>query len=370
MARKKAGFNGHNPRKKSGKPLALKDLADYLGLAPATVSLVMNGSAVADTIAKETKELIFEAARKLNYRPNFFARSLRTGRSFTVGVMVPEISEGYNATVLSGIEDHLLQEGYFYFVASHRFRPDLVDEYPQMLLNRSVDGLIVVSTNWRRELPVPVVAISSHDETKGVTNIVLDHRRAAELALRHLVELGHRKIAVIKGQDFVPDTEVRWNAIAAAARDLGVPISPKLTIQIEHNSPSPELGYRITQELLASGEQFTAMFAFNDICALGAMRAIDEFGWRVPRDVSVVGFDNINTAAYHIPGLTTVQQPLVKMGKMAAETILRRITRPDDELSRISAKIIVEPELIVRGTTAAVPRVSKVRKRTSTVQVG
>jgi DNA-binding LacI/PurR family transcriptional regulator len=214
------------------------------------------------------------------------------------------------------------------------------------------------------------VAISSHDETKGVTNIVLDHRRAAELALRHLVELGHRKIAVIKGQDFVPDTEVRWNAIAAAARDLGVPISPKLTIQIEHNSPSPELGYRITQELLASGEQFTAMFAFNDICALGAMRAIDEFGWRVPRDVSVVGFDNINTAAYHIPGLTTVQQPLVKMGKMAAETILRRITRPDDELSRISAKIIVEPELIVRGTTAAAPRASKVRKRTSTVQVG
>jgi len=188
---------------------------------------------------------------------------------------------------------------------------------------------------------------------------VLDHRRAAEVALRHLIELGHRKIAVIKGQDFVPDTEVRWNAIARTARDLGVPISPKLTVQIERNSPSPEQGYRVTQELLASGERFTALFAFNDISALGAMRALDEFGWRVPKNVSVVGFDNIETAAYHIPGLTTVKQPLRKMGKMAAENVLRRLARPENEFSRIAAKIIIEPELIVRGTTAAAPLLRK-----------
>ncbi len=362
MSTDKTGKNGRAPRAK-GKSSGLKQLADYLGLAPATVSLVMNGSAVADTIAQETKDLIFEAARKLNYKPNFMARSLRTGRSFTIGVMVPEVSQGYNATVLSGIEDHLLQEGYFYLVASHRFRPDLIDEYPQMFLHRSVDGLIVVTTNWRRQLPIPVATVSSHDEVKGVTNIVLDHRRAAELALRHLYELGHRQIAVIKGQDFVPDTEVRWNAIASVARDLGIPISPKLTVQIERNSPSPDLGYRVTQQLLASREPFTAMFAFNDICALGAMRAFDEFGWHVPKDVSVIGFDNIETAAYHIPGLTTVQQPLHKMGEMAAENVLRRIARPEDELSRIAAKIIVEPELIVRGTTAAAPASQQRRKR-------
>ncbi|HVO59424.1 MAG TPA: LacI family DNA-binding transcriptional regulator [Terriglobales bacterium] len=351
-------------RKKSrgeSKSIGLKGLAEYLGLAPATVSLVMNGSAVADTISPQTKDLIFEAARKLHYKPNFFARSLRTGRSFTIGVMVPEVSEGYNATVLSGIEDYLLQEGYFYFVASHRFRRDLIDEYPQMFLQRSVDGLILVTTPWRRELPIPVATVSSHDEVKGVTNIVLDHRRAAEVALRHLVELGHRKIAVIKGQDFVPDTEVRWNAVASVARELGVPISPRLTVQIERNSPSPEQGYRVMQELLASRERFTALFAFNDISALGAMRAIDEFGWRVPRDVSVVGFDNIETAAYHIPGLTTVHQPLQKMGRMAAENVLRRLAQPNRERSAIASTIIVEPELIVRGTTAAVPS-SRTRK--------
>lgn len=356
-----AGGNGQ-----PGKSVGLKGLAEYLGLAPATVSLVINGSSVADTIAQETKDLIFEAARKLHYKPNFFARSLRTGRSFMIGVMVPEVSHGYNATVLSGIEDYLLQEGYFYLVASHRFRKDLIDEYPQMFLQRSVDGLIVVSTNWHRPLPIPVATISSHDEVKGVTNIVLDHRRAAEVALRHLLELGHRKIAVIKGQDFVPDTEVRWNAIASVARDLGIPISPKLTVQIERNSPSPEQGYRVAQELLASREPFTALFAFNDISALGAMRALDEFGWRVPKDVSVVGFDNIETAAYHIPGLTTVQQPLRRMGEMAAENVLRRLARPDSELSRIAAKMIVEPELIVRGTTAAAPALRK--RATGTLQ--
>ncbi len=355
MASHKSARPAPAGRRKHGNSVGLKELADYLGLAPATVSLVMNGAAVADTIAQETRDLIYESARKLNYKPNFLARSLRTGRSFTIGVMVPEVSQGYNATVLSGIEDHLLQEGYFYFVASHRFRRDLVDEYGQMFLHRSCDGLIVVNTTWQRQLPVPVATISSHEEVKGVTNIVLDHRRAAELALRHLVELGHRKIAVIKGQEFVPDTEVRWNAITAVAQELGIPISPKLTIQIERNSPSPELGYRVTQELLASGERFTALFAFNDISALGAMRAINEYGARVPRDISVVGFDNIDTAAYHIPGLTTVQQPLRKMGMMAAENVLRRIARPHDEYSRIAARIIVEPELIVRGTTGAAP---------------
>src|SRR5450432_482777 len=185
MSRKKAGSTGPRPAPQSEAPFGLKQLADYLGFAPATVSLVLNGSAVADTISTETKKLILDAAKKFNYRPNFFARCLRTKRSFTIGVMVSEVSEGYNATVLSGIEDHLLQEGYFYFVASHRFKQDLIDEYPQLFLHRSVDGLIVVNTPWHLDLPVPVVTVSSHHTVKGVTSIVLDHYRAAEVALRH-----------------------------------------------------------------------------------------------------------------------------------------------------------------------------------------
>jgi DNA-binding LacI/PurR family transcriptional regulator len=350
---KRKPANGHSRPHKKTKAVGLKDLADYVGLAPATVSLVLSGSPVADTIARDTKELIFAAARKFNYRPNFFASCLRSGRSFTIGVIVPEVSEGYNATLLSGIEDHLLQEGYFYFVASHRFRQDLIDEYAQIFTYRSVDGLIVVSTPWHKKLSIPVVTVSSHDAAPGVTSIVLDHRQAARVALRHLVDLGHRRIAVIKGQEFVPDTEVRWHAIAEAARELGVPIAPALIARIERNSPSPELGYRVTQELLASGETFTALFAFNDVSAIGAIRALHEADLRVPQDVSVVGFDDIESAAYQNPGLTTVQQPLRKMGRMAAETILRRILRPSPDGER-SEHVVVEPELVVRGTTSVV----------------
>ena len=127
-------------------PMSLKKLAEYLGLSPATVFLVINRSSVADSIPQETKDRIFVAARKFKYRANFFARSLRTQRSFTIGVIVPEVSDGYSASVMSGVEDYLLQEGYFYFVASHRHRADLIDEYPRMFLERSVDGLIAVDT--------------------------------------------------------------------------------------------------------------------------------------------------------------------------------------------------------------------------------
>lgn len=338
--------------------MGLKELADSLGLAPATVSLVINGSPVADTIASETKKQILEAARKFNYRPNFFARCLRTRRSFTIGVMVPEISQGYNTAVLSGIEDELLQDGYFYFVASHRFQPDLVEEYSQLFQHRSVDGLIAVCTPWHRRLPFPVATISSHDKVKGVTRIVLDHDRAAKIALKHLTELGHERIAFIKGQEFVPDTEVRWNAIAKVARQIRLPISPKLVTQIKENSPSLRLGYQATQELLVSGEPFTALFAFNDICAMGAIRALHEFGLRVPEDVSVLGFDDIESAGYQVRGLTTVQQPLREMGKTAAQTVLRRIVRPKDEdaAENADAQILFEPRLVIRETTAVAPR--------------
>jgi DNA-binding LacI/PurR family transcriptional regulator len=333
------------------KPVSLKQLAEHLGLSPATVSLVINRSTVADSIPQETKDRVFAAARKFKYRPNFFARSLRARRSFTIGVIVPEVSDGYSASVMSGVEDHLLQEGYFYLVASHRHRADLIDEYPRLFLERSVDGLIAVDTPWSLIVSVPVVTVSGHNQVKGVTNIVLDHKRAAEVALKHLFQLGHRQIAFLKGQEFSSDTEVRWTNIACVARQLNLPICPGLVAQLEGNSPSPEVGYKAAKKLLASRKPFTALFAFNDISAMGAIRAFRETGLRVPEDVSVVGFDDIQSAAYQNPGLTTVRQPLREMGRIAAETVLRRITRPSSDVH--GGERTVEPELIIRGTTCA-----------------
>jgi len=331
------------------KPVSLKQLAERLDLSPATVSLVINRSPVADSIPQETKDRILAAARKYKYRPNFFARSLRAQRSFTIGVIVPEVSDGYSASVMSGVEDHLLQEGYFYFVASHRHRGDLIDEYPRLFLERSVDGMIAVDTPWTLSLSVPVVTVSGHNQVKGVTNIVLDHVRAAEIALKHLFQLGHRDIAFINGQEFSSDTEVRWSNIEKATHKLGLSISSALISQLEGDSSSPELGYRATRKLLASHNAFTALFAFNDISAMGAIRALREAKLRVPDDVSVIGFDDIQSAAYQNPALTTVRQPLRDMGRIAAETLLRRIRRSESD-SR-GGETIVEPKLVIRETT-------------------
>jgi DNA-binding LacI/PurR family transcriptional regulator len=357
------GIGQVSPTRASKKPVSLKKLAEYLGLSPATVSLVINRSNVADSIPQQTKDRIFAAARKFKYRPNFFARSLRTQRSFTIGVIVPEVSDGYSASVMSGIEDYLLQEGYFYFVASHRHRPDLIDEYPRMFLERSVDGLIAVDTPWHFNLSVPVVTVSGHNGVDGVTNIVLNHRRAAEVALKHLFHLGHRQIAFIKGQEFSSDTDVRWSNIESVARHLGLAINARLVVQLEGDSPSPQLGHKAAKSLLASAEPFSALFAFNDISAMGAIRALRESGLNVPEDVSVVGFDDIQSAAYQNPGLTTVRQPLREMGRTAAEILLRRITRPGSEFHE---RYVVEPELVVRGTTCPLGRKTTVRHRSDT----
>ena len=361
VKRKESDESTNDNARRGRKPVTLKELAALVGLAPATVSLVLNRSSVADSIPQETKDRIFRAVRKYKYRPNFFARSLRAQRSFTIGVLVPEVSDGYSAHVMSGVEDHLLQEGYFYFVASHRHRPDLIDEYPRLFVERSVDGLIAVDTPWTLPLRVPVVTVSGHTQVRGVTNIVLDHARAAEVALQHLAHLGHRQIAFIKGQEFSSDTDVRWTNIEKVAACLGLCIGPKLVAQLQGDSSSPDLGYKATEKLLATRKPFTALFAFNDISAMGAILALREAGLRVPEDVSVVGFDDIQSAAYQNPPLTTVRQPLRKMGRIAAETLLRRIRRSGTD--RQAGETMVEPELIVRGTTCSVAQKAPERSR-------
>jgi DNA-binding LacI/PurR family transcriptional regulator len=332
--------------------VTLRFLADHLGLSPASISLVLNRAPAADAIPPKTQARILAAAEHFHYRANTIAKSLRRQRSFTIGVLVPEISEGYASLVMSGIEDHLLQAGYLYFVASHRHREDLIDEYPKLLLARAVDGLIAIDTPCTKPLPVPVVAVSGHRQIDGITNIVLNHERAAFLALEHLKTLGHRRIAFIKGQAFSSDTAIRWRAIREAAKRLGLPIDATLVTQLEGDSPSPDLGYQLTARLLASAAQprFTALFAFNDISAIGAIRALRESGRRVPDDVSVVGFDDIQAAAYQNPALTTVRQPLRRMGELAAQTITNRVESgtADPHPRTIS----VDPELIVRETTA------------------
>jgi DNA-binding LacI/PurR family transcriptional regulator len=329
--------------------VTIKSLARYLKLSPATVSLVINQTAKAQSFPERTRNRILAAVQKFNYHPNFVARSLRKQQTLTIGVLVPEISEGYGAMVMAGIEDFLLKSGYFYFVVSHHHKQHLLHEYQRLFLERLVEGLIVVDTVLAEDFPIPMVAVSGHRRVPGVTNVVLDHRRAASLALHHLAQLGHRSIAFIKGQTFSSDSEIRWNSIRHAARELGIAIDPELVTQLEADSPSPEPGYEVTRRLLSKKDAFTALFAFNDVSAIGAVRALLDHGLRVPQDVSVVGFDDIQNAAFQNPRLTTVRQPLRRMGELAAETLLQRING-----AKSYPKVIaVEPELVVRESTAA-----------------
>jgi LacI family transcriptional regulator len=328
------------------RPVSLKILADYLGLCPATVSVVLN-NVPGRSIPQKTRERVREAARKFNYQPSLLARSLRKKRTFTVGVLVPELNDGYHTMVMSGIGDHLMQEGYFYFSAHHRHKADLIEEYPRLLLGRGAEGLVLIDTALQHELAVPAVAIAGHKSIKGVTNVVLDHRRAAELILRHLHQLGHRHIAFMRGQPFSSDSLTRWQNIVAVAKDLELPILPELTIQLERDISSPELGYPVVQSLLQSRRPFTAIVSFNDMAAIGAIRALRDANLRVPEDVSVIGFDDIQLADYHTPRLTTVRQPLREMGATAARILLQRLQGFKD----YPAEFAVPPEMIIRESS-------------------
>jgi LacI family transcriptional regulator len=344
----------------------LRMLAEYLELSQTTVSLVLNHSPSAKSIPQETRNRVTEAAQRLNYRPNYFARSLRQSRSMSVGVLAPDLSEGYFTRVMSGVVQELSSAHYFYFTACHDWKRELIEQYPRLMLERAVDGFLLLNTPADHiAVPVPVVAISAHNPVENVTNIVLDHHRAVEQALTHLYSLGHRRVAFIRGPRAIPDSEVRWENIQQVAREIGLRLDPAHVIRIDaagwsmktgHHPMAPEIGYKPVQTLLKKTHDFTAIFCFNDIAAIGAIRALKDAGLSVPGDVSVVGFDDIESAAYGTPSLTTVRQPLMEMGKRGAQVLLERIA---DREKAFPAEIVMAPELVVRESTGPAPAAHK-----------
>lgn len=331
------------------KPASLKQLAEHLGLNPATVSVVLN-DVPGRSIPQATRDRIKAAARQMNYQPNLLARSLRSRRTLTIGILVPELGDGYHTQVMSGIGDQLINAGYFYFTAHHRHKPNLIEDYTRMLIGRGAQGIIALDTHLEHPVGVPVVAVAGHRHIEGVTNVLLDHGRAAELLLNHLYSLGHRQIAFMRGQPFSSDSDSRWESLAAVAQKLGIEIKPELVVSLDRDIVSPELGYPVVQQLLATNQPFTALVAFNDISAIGAIRALQDFNLRVPVDVSVTGFDDIKAASFSMPRLTTINQPLEEIGRIATQALLNRIHEtipPRDEIT-------VEPKLVIRESTGPV----------------
>jgi LacI family transcriptional regulator len=329
----------------------LKDLANHLGLSQTTISFVLNDAPLAKNLTEETRRRVLEAAKKFHYRPSYFAVNLNKSRSESVGVIVPEHSEGYFTVVMGGVETYLRRKHYLYFTACHYGQPKLIKEYPRLLLDRGAEGLLLLNTNADFDSPLPVVTISAHKEKPGVTNVIIDHTTAARMAIQHLYDLGHRKVAFMKGHRNIIDTEYRWEATMQIARDFGIQPTPERTVQLTTNSWSPQVGYEPTRQLTQATKDFTALVCFNDTAAIGAIRALHEAGLQVPRDVSVVGFDDILSAEFHVPSLTTIRQPLAHMGQLATRILLERIADPG---KLYPPSILVKPQLVVRESTARV----------------
>ena len=330
------------------RAVTIKAVALEAGLTPGIVSVVLNDTPAARAIPEETKQRIHAAAKALNYQPNFFARSLRSKKTYTIGVITEEIGDSYGSMIISGIEGYLRKQNYFFLTAVHRHDEQMLNRYAQLLQSRGVEGFIMVDSTVHETPSLPTVAVAGRKKLKGVTNIVLDHVQAATLALNHLVSMKHERIAFMRGAPWSSDSKDRWQAICQVAQKIGLSIDPDLTVEIDIDVATPQLGYPFAKQLLSRNKPFTALFAYNDVSALGAIRAFQEQGLRVPQDIAVMGFDDIPTAAFNTPTLTTIRQPLVRMGEVAAQTLLERLAGNEDG----PVEIAIEPELVVRESTS------------------
>ena len=345
------------PEMPTNRPVSLKDLAGYLGLSRSTVSLVLNNSPVAQGLAPQTRERILLAAKKMGYRPNYFARMLNNKRSFMVGIMSPDLAEGYDSEILNGIELALNEKDYLYFVSSHHWNSDRIKKRLDEFTARGAEGFILINTPAERTNHLPIVTIGPSGDDPTFTSILVDNRHGVHLSLEHLASLGHKKVAFFRGHQNSSDTAPRWDATMELAPQFGIELDPDLLIQLERvdsgTNPVQE-GYMACEKLLAQNKKFTALMAFNDMTAIGAIRCLRDHNISIPGQVSVIGFDDVLVSSMVEPTLTTIRQPLVSMGKMAATRIMDLIQNPEKEPEQIEIK----PELIARKSTAHAPALS------------
>ncbi|ABF40633.1 transcriptional regulator, LacI family [Candidatus Koribacter versatilis Ellin345] len=354
-----------NAKKGKKHAATIRDVAAESGFSPATVSIVLNNAPLSRYIQATTKERIVKAARKLGYQPNQLARSLRSRRNNTIGVVVFDLTDPFCTPIMRGIENTLYQSSYVSLLADAHNELSRFEKYLEMLLERRVEGMIVIA-NWtlvdialladleKRNIPTVVIGRELQNET--INSIMVDNEAGGRIALQHLHSLQHRKIAFVRGPKSVVDSPLRWQGITDYAQSVGLPVDPKLVIELpdrkEPNS-SFEGGYRAVEELIKRKRPFTAVLAFDDMTALGVMRGLAERGISVPDQCSVIGFDDVAPAAFSNPALTTVRQPMEGMGSTAVEIVVESLSsdlRPG-EISVVHRKI--SPELVVRASTRA-----------------
>jgi LacI family transcriptional regulator len=346
--------------------VTMRDVATASGFSPATVSIVLNNAPLARYIAPTTKKRIEDTAKRLGYRPNVMARFLRSKRSHTIGVILFDVTDPFCTPILRGIENALYPLSFLPIFADAHNQPNRFERYLEMLLERHVEALIVVA-NWlfvdihvladlnKREIPVATVGWEFPGD--NVSSVMVDNETGARLALEHLYQLGHRKIAFIRGPKMLIDSAPRWRGIQKFAQASQLELDPSLVLQLPESydpNSSFESSYRLTEELLQHKKKFTALMAFDDLTALGAVRALTKAGVKIPEHCSVTGFDDVALSALSAPSLTTVRQPLETMGGLAVNIVMEGINagREKREWSPVRQK--VNPELVIRDSTCAI----------------
>jgi len=349
-------------QRKSGH-VTLLDIARACGYSVSTVSIVLSEAPLSQNVAASTREQIRKMARELGYHPDAYARSLRRRRSQTVAVLAYDLSDPFCIPIVHGIQAGLQPANYLPLLVDANAQRKLFDSYLKMILERRAEGVIVIAswifqeTNLLEDIEknqVPIVIVGRDLTNRNVNSLLVDNQAGGALALHHLIELGHKRIAIIRGPDELFDTEPRWTGVKRAAAEAGIAIDSKLVFQLP-NLTDPTSGFEggleISQKMLASGRPFTAVLAFDDLTALGVMRGLNDAGLKVPEDVSVVGFDDVLPAAVSTPGITTIRQPLKEMGLLASEWTLEAISSRDQLGHKPVRLYQAPPQLVVRKST-------------------
>jgi LacI family transcriptional regulator len=343
--------------------ITIRDVAKESGFSSTTVSIVLNNAPLARYIPAVTKKRIERAAKRLGYRPNLFARSLRSKRSHTVGVMVFDMTDPYCTLVLRGIENSLYQSSYLPILTDVHNERSRFERYLEMLLDRRVEALIVLA-NWLfvnidvladlEKSSIPTVMIGRELRNDSISSVIVDNELGAHTALEHLYSLGHRKIAFIRGPKTLADTAPRWRGIRAFAKAHGLELDPNLVVELPESSDpvsSFEAGYQLTEGFLKQNLSFSALMAFDDMTAFGAIRALVKAGISVPEQCSVIGFDDIPASGLYTPPLSTIRQPMETMGMMAANIVSEGINAVVEKRPISAVHRKVAPELAVREST-------------------
>lgn len=341
--------------------VTIKDVARESGFAPTTVSMVLNDAPLAQYIPAGTKNTIRNAATKLNYRPNAHAQSLRSNRSHTIGVMVFDITDPYCANILRGIEEGLNDSAYLVILSDTQNDRRRFERNVEMLLDRRIEGLITVANSLSLEIDVlaalkkrrvPTVVIGRDFRQDSTSTVLINNEAGGRLALQHLYELGHRRIACIKGPKMLVDSADRWNGAVAYAKKVGVAIDPGLVLELQQPNSSHLGGFELGRKLAQGRKAFTAVLAFDDLTAFGVIRAMNNAGRRVPEDCSVIGFDDVSMAGCYNPPLTTVRQPMCNLGVLGVELLVKAVQSSLNKTAFEPTHLRVEPELVIRESTA------------------